>query len=163
MGWCCLLSGLIFTGLLFCLIVVCDAVQPPGKLIVVSHLLVDVIRFLDFSWLWLWSSVIFSARFFYCYLHQTIPLAFLFCTHFSSDKIVVGLKTTIVMLSEERVVNAIIISQFDYCNSLLYGTSVNNIARLQRMHNSADRLILRRTRSDSAMPPLCFLPWMPAP
>jgi len=40
-----------------------------------------------------------------------------------------------------RVVNAIITSQLDYCNSLLYGTSVNNNARLQRIHNSAARLL----------------------
>ena len=40
----------------------------------------------------------------------------------------------------------------DYYNSLLYGTTVNNIARLQRMHNSAARSILHHTRSNSAMP-----------
>ncbi len=61
----------------------------------------------------------------------------------------------------EHVVNAIITSRLDYCNSLLCGTSVNNIARLQRMHNSAARLILRRPRSDSAMPLLCILHWLP--
>ena len=43
------------------------------------------------------------------------------------------------MTTKERVVNAIITSWLDYCNSLLYGTCVNNIARLQRMHNSAAR------------------------
>ena len=42
--------------------------------------------------------------------------------------------------TKERVVSAIITSRPDYCNSLLYGTTVNNIARLQRMHNSAARL-----------------------
>ena len=41
-----------------------------------------------------------------------------------------------------------------------YGTTVNNIARLQRMHNSAARLILRHSRSDSAMPLLCILHWL---
>ena len=47
------------------------------------------------------------------------------------------------------------------CNSLLYGTCLNNIARLQRMHNSAASLILRRPRSDSATPLLCILHWLP--
>ena len=65
------------------------------------------------------------------------------------------------MTTKERVVNAIITSWLDYCNSLLYGTCVNNIARLQRMHNSAARLILRRPRSDSATPLLCILHWLP--
>ena len=54
--------------------------------------------------------------------------------------------------TKELVVNAIITSRLDYCNALLYGTSVVNIARLQRIHNSATRLILRRRRSDSARP-----------
>ena len=62
--------------------------------------------------------------------------------------------------TKERVVNAIITSRLDYCNSLLYGTCVNNIARLQRMHKSAARLILRRPRSDSATPLLCILHWL---
>ena len=60
--------------------------------------------------------------------------------------------------TKERFANAIMTSLLDYCNSLLHGTTVNNIARLQRLHNSAARLILR---SDSAMPLLCVLHWLP--
>ena len=67
------------------------------------------------------------------------------------------------MATKERVVNAIITSRLDYCNSLLYGTSVNNIARLQRIHNSAARQILRRPRSSSAIPLLCILHWLTVP
>ena len=63
--------------------------------------------------------------------------------------------------TKERVINAIITSWLDYCNSLLYGTTVNNIARLQRMHNLVARLILRRSRSDNATPQLCILHWLP--
>ena len=66
------------------------------------------------------------------------------------------------MATKECVVNAIITSRFAYCNSLLYGTR-NNIARLQRIHNSAARLILCRPRRDSAMPLLCILHWLPVP
>ena len=33
------------------------------------------------------------------------------------------------------------------CNSLLYGTSINDMARLHSTHNSAAMLILRRPRS----------------
>ena len=63
--------------------------------------------------------------------------------------------------TKERVVKAIITSLLDYCNALLYGTSVVNIARLQQIHNSAARLILRRPRSDSARPLLTELHWLP--
>ena len=61
------------------------------------------------------------------------------------------------MANKERVVNTIITSRLDYCNSFPYGTSVNNIARLQRIHNSAAREVLRRPWSDSAMPLLSSL------
>ena len=45
----------------------------------------------------------------------------------------------------------------------MYGTSVNNIAHLQRIHNSVPRLILRRPQRDSAMSLLCILHWLPVP
>ena len=63
--------------------------------------------------------------------------------------------------TKERVVNAIITSRLDYCNALLYGTSAINIARLQRIQNTAARLIMRSPRSDSATPLLCELHWLP--
>ena len=63
-------------------------------------------------------------------------------------------------LTKERVVNTIITLRLDYCTALLYGTSVVNIARLQRIYNSAARLILRRPRSDSAGPLLQELHWL---
>ena len=63
--------------------------------------------------------------------------------------------------TKERVVNAIITSRLDYCNALLYGTSAINIARLQRIQNTAARLIMRSPRSDSATPLLRELRWLP--
>ena len=63
--------------------------------------------------------------------------------------------------TKERVVNAIITSRLDYCNALLYGTSAVNIAHLQRIHNTAARLIMRSPHSDSATPLLRELHWLP--
>ena len=63
--------------------------------------------------------------------------------------------------TKERVVNATITSRLDYCNALLYGTSAVNIARLQRKHNTAARLIMPRSRSDSTTPLLRELHWLP--
>ena len=53
--------------------------------------------------------------------------------------------------------------RLDYCNALiivLYGTSAVNIARLQRNHNKAARLIMRSPRSDSATHLLRELHWL---
>ena len=60
---------------------------------------------------------------------------------------------------KELVVNAIITSRLDYCNAHLYSTSAVNIARLQRIQNTAARLITRSPRSDSAL--LRELHWLP--
>ena len=63
--------------------------------------------------------------------------------------------------TKERVFNANITSRLDYCNAILYGRSVVNIACLQRIHSSAAKLILRRPRSDSARPLLQERHWLP--
>ena len=61
----------------------------------------------------------------------------------------------------ERVVNALVTLRVDYCNALLFDTSAVNIARLQQIHITAARLILRSPRSDSATPLLNEHHWLP--
>ena len=50
----------------------------------------------------------------------------------------------------ERVVNDMVTNNLDYCNSLLYGISGNQLLRIQRIQNTAARLILQRDRWSSA-------------
>ena len=61
----------------------------------------------------------------------------------------------------ERVVNALVTSRRDYCNSLLYGTVDKNFARLQRLQNTSARLITRVPKYSNITPVLKELHWLP--
>ena len=63
--------------------------------------------------------------------------------------------------TKEHVINVLITSRIDYCNSRLYNTSANNVSRLQRMNSAAARLILCRPRTDRTTPLLRKLHWLP--
>ena len=56
---------------------------------------------------------------------------------------------------------AFILSRLDYCNSLLAGLPDHKLAKLQRMQNSAARLVLRKPQRESATPLLKILHWLP--
>ena len=46
----------------------------------------------------------------------------------------------------ERVVNAMVTGNLDYCNSLLHGITAGQLGMIQTLQNTAARLILRRNR-----------------
>ena len=56
---------------------------------------------------------------------------------------------------------AFILSRLDYCNSLLACIPDHKLAKLQRIQNSAARLILRKPRCENATPFLKILHWLP--
>ena len=62
---------------------------------------------------------------------------------------------------QTRVVNALVTSRLDYCNSLLYGTVDKNFARLQRLQNTAARLIMCVAKYSNITPVLKGLHWLP--
>ena len=59
------------------------------------------------------------------------------------------------------LVQSIIISRIDNCNSLLYGILSSNIYKLQKLQNSCARLIYGKKRREHVTPLLNELHWLP--
>ena len=61
----------------------------------------------------------------------------------------------------KTVAAAIVGSRLDYCNSLLAGTSVSNLARLQLVQNPLARVVAQKPRFCHITPVLADLHWLP--
>jgi hypothetical protein len=56
---------------------------------------------------------------------------------------------------------SIVSTRLDYCNSLLYGTSMRNIQKLQRVQNNLARIVIGTRRREHITPVLKDLHWLP--
>ena len=56
---------------------------------------------------------------------------------------------------------SIVGTRLDYCNAVLYGTSQQNIMKLQRVQNSLARVVSGASRRDHIRPVLMALHWLP--
>ena len=63
--------------------------------------------------------------------------------------------------SAKTLAVALILSRIDYCNAMLAGLPDDKIARLQRIQNSAARLVMRKSKRVSATALLRSLHWLP--
>ena len=61
----------------------------------------------------------------------------------------------------ETLVNAYVTSRLDYCLSLLYGSNMSLITKLQRVQNMAARVICKVSKYDHIKPFLYQLHWLP--
>lgn len=61
----------------------------------------------------------------------------------------------------KTLVSSLVTSRLDYGNALLYKINVSATARLQRVQNTAARLITRKKKYDSITPVLKHLHWLP--
>ena len=59
------------------------------------------------------------------------------------------------------LVHAFITSRLEYCNALLYGLPIEQIAELQRVQNAAARLIMDIGKYSHITPVLYELHWLP--
>ena len=57
--------------------------------------------------------------------------------------------------------NALVGSKIDYCNSLFYGVTDQQMQRLQRIQNTLCRIVTRTHRFSSITGPLSSLHWLP--
>ena len=63
--------------------------------------------------------------------------------------------------STEKLVHAYISSRLDYCNSMLYGIPDNLLCHLQRLQNTAARIVTRTKKHQHITPVLYSLHWLP--
>ena len=61
----------------------------------------------------------------------------------------------------KKLVNAFVISKLDYCNALFYGLPDTSIQCLQRLQNTAARIVTRTKKYEHISPVLRELHWLP--
>ena len=59
------------------------------------------------------------------------------------------------------VIQALVLSKLDYCNSLLLGAPDYNIHKIQRIQNFAARIVFNRSKYDHTTPLFKSLHWLP--
>ena len=61
----------------------------------------------------------------------------------------------------EKIVHALISSRLDFCNSLMYNLSQTEVSRLQRLQNTAARIVTLSKKFNHKTPVLKLLHWLP--
>ena len=74
-------------------------------------------------------------------------------------------KTTVIgryLIYDDRksIVQVVIMSRIDYCNSLLVGVPSTQLSKLQRLQNAAARLVSNVAKYDHITPTLVNLHWL---
>ena len=83
---------------------------------------------------------------------EHVTIIFVICDEFADS---------LVLRLQYFLANAMVSSCLDYCNSLLYGVSKSNIAKLQRVQNALCRIIFRLDKMSHVTPFLKKLHWLP--
>ena len=71
------------------------------------------------------------------------------------------MKRFLTFEDRKLIVQAIVMSRIDYCNSLLYGVAATNLSKLQRVQNAAVRLVCSLPRHEHVTSSFIRLHWLP--
>ena len=71
------------------------------------------------------------------------------------------IRRCLTVTATQQLVQALVLSRLDYCNSLLAGLPSSQVARLQRIQNAGARVIACVPRYDHTSPVLMQLHWLP--
>ena len=71
------------------------------------------------------------------------------------------IRSSLTTEAAKTIASAIVRSRHDYCNSLLAGTSVSNLAHLQLVQNTLARFVAQKSCFDHITPVLSELHWLP--
>ena len=71
------------------------------------------------------------------------------------------IRASLTTEASKTIAVAIVGSRLDYCNSLLAGTSVSNLTRLQHVQNALARVVAQKPRFSHITPVLSDLHWLP--
>ena len=71
------------------------------------------------------------------------------------------IRASLTTEASKTIAAAIVGSRLDFCNSLLAGTSVSNLTRLQRVQNTLARVVAQKPRLCHITPVLSDLHWLP--
>ena len=99
---------------------------------------------------------------FYYNLHMknTIHINKLYSTLYLTLKKIAKIRHTIGMDMTRILVQALVTSKLDYCNSLMWGSTEYNIAKLQRIQNSAAHIMCMKRYVLHITPYLKSLHWL---
>ena len=71
------------------------------------------------------------------------------------------IRVSLTTEASKTIATTIVGSRLDFCNSLLAGTSVSNLARLQSVQNTLARVVAHKPRFCHITPVLSYLHWPP--
>ena len=71
------------------------------------------------------------------------------------------IRSALDMETAKTVACSIVSTRMDYCNSLLFGTTLRNLSKLQRVQNTLARVVSGRRRFDHLSPVFADFHWLP--